>query len=231
MSQQSHIHPHTISFLEYLTEHNDKEHFLQAKPLYIEIQDQLNLFTQELIGAIATFDDTIDPQELQPKQCLFRIYRDARFSHNKSPYKTNFGIVIWPDGKKSTLAGYYIHMQPKASFFGGGIYRPEKDQLLNLRHYLALHGDVYKKIIKKSAFVQRFGQIQWERTSRTPKWFEAYTPHLDLILRKQHLLYHKYTDSQVLAPDRFQHLIKDCRTAQERFSFLNTGCKYEDRKK
>lgn len=88
------LHPHTISFLSYLAEHNDKEHFLQAKPLYIEIQEQLQLFTQSLITALAKFDDTIDPKELQPKQCLFRIYRDARFSHNKSPYKTNFGMVI-----------------------------------------------------------------------------------------------------------------------------------------
>lgn len=224
------LHPHTLDFLEYITKNNDKDHFTQAKSLYIEIWDQLVLFTQAVLDEIRTFDESIE-KDLKAKQCMFRIYRDARYPRNREhPYKENFGFVISPWWKNSSFAWYYVHIQPGWSFFWGGLYWPESKHLLNLRHYLAQHGDTYLKLSKENAFAKRFGRVHGETASRIPKWFNGYTHHLDLIARKQHLIYHKYSDKDILTENRFESLITDCKTAFDFFAFLNQGIQYESRK-
>lgn len=221
------LHPHTLDFLEYISKNNDREHFMQAKSLYTEIRDQLVAFTQAVLDEVRTFDDNIE-KDMTAKSCMFRIYRDARYPRNREhPYKWNFGFVISAWGKNSSNAGYYVHIEPGGSFFGWGVYRPERTQLLNLRHFLAAHGDLYKKITKNPSFVKRFGIIHGESTSRLPKVFTGYTPYLDIIARKQHLVYHKYTSSDILQEDWFDKLITDCKTAYDFFALLNQWLSYE----
>lgn len=225
------LHPHTLDFLEYIAANNDREHFMQAKALYQEVRDQLVSFTQALLDEIRCFDNSID-KDIQAKQCLFRIYRDARYPRNREhPYKTNLGLHINPGGKQSGKAWYYVHIEPGASFFGGGIYRAEKAWLQNLRHYLAKHGATYTKLTTDKKFANRFGEIQGESSSRLPKWFTTYTHHLDLVLRKQHLVYRKYTDKEVLGDGRFEKIVSDCKLATAFFALLNDGYEYEERGK
>jgi uncharacterized protein (TIGR02453 family) len=223
------MHPDTINFLKALSENNTRNFFGIIKPLYDQVREQLIAFTDDLIQEIKKFDDKID-EDLTAKKCLFRIYRDARRLKEGDPvYKKNFGFAISPSGKNDSRAGYYLHIQPWASFFGGGIYRPEPEELLNLRHYLLKYGDEYTKLTKNKEFVKEFGKVGGDELKRFPKWFFADSPHLDLIKKKQHLISHYYTDKEISHPDFKKLFLSHCKIAMPWFHFLNKAYHYTER--
>lgn len=224
------LHPDTINFLKTLSENNNRNFFAIIKPHYEEIQKQLVIFANQVIWELKKIDDNLKA-DLQAKDCLFRIYRDARRLKEWDPvYKTNFGFAIGPNGKNDSRASYYLHIQANASFFGGGIYRPEPEWLLNLRHYLARHGDQYIRMTKDKIFVRQFWKVSWDCLTRPPKWFSKDSPHLDLLMKKQHLIMKKYSDKEVLAQDFINTFIDDCQLAMPFFHFLNTWYSYTWRK-
>ncbi|MDD3107797.1 MAG: DUF2461 domain-containing protein, partial [Alistipes sp.] len=111
-----------FDFLSQLRDHNTRDWFEAHRPLYAEVQRDFMSFVQELIDGISCFDPGV--KGLTPKDATYRIYRDVRFSTDKSPYKTHLGTYICPGGKHSEYAGYYIHLEPGASVLATGIYRP-----------------------------------------------------------------------------------------------------------
>ena len=124
-----------IQFLNELSENNNREWFQKNKKWYDESREKVLFLTEVVINEIRKFDP--DVPLLEPKDCLFRIFRDVRFSHDKSPYKTNFGSFIAKGGRKSSYAGYYFHIEPSGSFVGGGIYMPAAEPLKAIRDYIA----------------------------------------------------------------------------------------------
>ena len=149
------LNPATLAFLDAINEHNSRDFFATVKELYLEIWKDINTICQGLIDEAIT----LDPRHtgLKPKDCLFRIYRDARRLQEGDPiYKSNFGMAIAPEGKKSQAPSYYFHIEKGGSFFGGGLYWPSSDQLLNLRHYLEIHGDEYTKILNNKDLKKYF---------------------------------------------------------------------------
>lgn len=104
----------TLDFLKKLKKNNDREWFQSNKKLFQSAQDNMTAFAGYLIGEIGKFDEAV--AGLDPKTCVFRIYRDVRFSKDKSPYKTNLGAYISPGGRKSMQPGYYFHVEPGSSF-------------------------------------------------------------------------------------------------------------------
>src|SRR5258705_181440 len=104
----------TIEFLSKLSKNNNKEWFDKNRPSYESAKTNFKEFVNELIISTAKFDPSI--KHLEAKDCIFRINRDVRFSKNKAPYKNNFGAILSPGGKKAFDAGYYIQIQPGASF-------------------------------------------------------------------------------------------------------------------
>lgn len=104
-----------------------------------------------LIHDLATLDPVIG--RLDPRDCIFRINRDIRFSADKSPYKTQFGAFIAPGGKQSGNAGYYIHLEPRGnSFIAGGVYLPPVPVLMNIRSYIDEHGRELRAILSDQEF-------------------------------------------------------------------------------
>ena len=97
-----------LQFLRDLAQHNDRAWFNEHKERYLAVQQRWNEFCESLIGEIGAFDPDI--ARLTLRDCTYRIYRDTRFSPDKSPYKTHFGVFLAPDGKKSMHAGYYFHV-------------------------------------------------------------------------------------------------------------------------
>lgn len=215
-----HLHPAAFEFLNAINDYNTRKFFWTVKPLYEEIRENLKDICTESIKQIATFDTDI--ADLEPKDCLFRIYRDARRLKEWDPlYKQNRWFVLSPGWKNSSLPWYYFHLQPwDKSFFGGWVYRPEPSHLRNLRHYLSQHWATYKKIMQKAAFKKHFGAIHGDVLSRPPQWFKAYTPYLDLVQRKQHLIYAKFTDKEILSTDIVKLFVDHAKYAYERMHFL-----------
>jgi len=135
----------TMDFLFQLRGNNNREWFNSNKDLYNEAKNEFEGFVNILIPTTKSIDSEIDV--VSAKECTFRIFRDVRFSKNKSPYKINFGAYISKGGRKNPFAGYYIHLQPGESFVGGGIYMPESKYLKAIRKKIYENVDEYKGII------------------------------------------------------------------------------------
>ena len=219
MSNQT-LHPALFKFLDAIKEENSRKYFASIRPLYDDIWSNLNLFFDSIIKELQKNNKWLE--QISAKNCLFRIYRDARrLKEWDYIYKNNRGAHITENWKNSTKAWYYIHLQSGESFLWGWIYRPTSEQLQKIRTFLSLHGDEYYNIINNKSFKSRFWSIQWESLKKLPKWFNSDNKYQELIKRKQFLIYHHYTDEEVLSADFHKKIIEDCKIAKDFFDFLN----------
>ena len=147
----------TVEFLKKLDKNNNREWFNENKDAFIRANDNIIAFTGELISRVSKFDPDI--AGIDPKSCVFRIYRDVRFSKDKSPYKTNLGAFIAPGGRKTMSPGYYFHVQPKIFFAAAGKHMPDAGELLKIRNAIARKTEEFIKIVGAKKFKDRFGDL------------------------------------------------------------------------
>jgi uncharacterized protein (TIGR02453 family) len=140
----------TFRFLIDLESNNNRDWFNENKPRFIDAMADFTVFIDDLIEQIVTFDDSI--KGVKGKDCVFRIYRDVRFSKDKTPYKSFFSAYIAEGGRKSTRPGYYIHLDPTKPFFAGGKYTVEPDELIKIRTEIAENFDSFKNIFSEPKF-------------------------------------------------------------------------------
>ena len=122
------MNPIILDFLSKLKENNNREWFQANKKFYEEAKSEVEAFVDDLIPRMAAFEPSL--KYVTAKECMFRIFRDVRFSKDKVPYKTNMGAWITKGGRKSPGPGYYLHIQPGESMLAGGVYMPEPDKLI-----------------------------------------------------------------------------------------------------
>ena len=142
-------------------------------------------FIQQLIDKLSKSDESISG--LRAKECMFRINRDVRFAKDKSPYKTNFGAFINKGGKKSNLAGYYFHLEPGASFVGGGLWMPMPKELAQVRQEIDYCFAEFKKITSAASFKKSYAEISHAeeyKLQRVPKGYEADNPAAEFLKLK-----------------------------------------------
>jgi uncharacterized protein (TIGR02453 family) len=201
------ISPETLSFLSDLKLNNNRDWFNDNKPRYEIAKTEFEGFVDSLIRAIAEFDSAIGHHTA--KECIFRIYRDVRFSHDKSPYKTHFGAFISAFKAKSEIhsfAGYYVHIEPSGgSFLAGGAYVPQGPWLKSIREEINYNGDELISIVNNAPFKEYFGAIEGEKLKTTPKDYPADHPHIELLKHKSFLADHKLTDKMVLSGTFLKH--------------------------
>lgn len=172
------IRPETFQFLVDVSENNNRDWFQKHKEEYLLARENCLEFAHFIIQELRKFDDTL-PADLQAEACVMRIYRDIRFSKDKTPYKTNFGIAISGNGKNFNGPGYYLHIQPGSSFVGGGSWYPEKDQLKAIRQEIDYNGAEFLSIVKAKTFLENFRELDPEGKLRSaPK---GYDPDHELI--------------------------------------------------
>lgn len=196
----SFIHPKTINFLSNLKENNTREWFNDNRNEYEFARQNFSEFTNSLIAAIASFDSTIGT--LDAKDCVFRIYRDVRFSANKVPYKTNMGGYISRGGKKSPFAGYYFHIEPNESFISGGIYMPSSSVLNSIRKDIETYPEKFLEIVESADFKNTFASIGSESLKRVPHGFSPNSTVAEYLKLKHITPNHKLND-QMLGSDEF----------------------------
>ena len=144
------LQPSTIKFLKDLKKNNERNWFEAHRTMYENAKQDILAITGEFIKSIATFDKPIGA--LQAKDCTFRINRDVRFSKDKRPYKNNMAAYFNAQGKKSNLGGYYLHIEPGASFVAGGLWMPEPAILSAIRQEIDYSFDEWKKIVNTPTF-------------------------------------------------------------------------------
>lgn len=220
----------TLQFLKDLKKNNDRDWFNDNKSQYKKAKQEFEQFVDELIQSLSAFDPEIVHQTA--KNCIFRIYRDVRFSHDKSPYKTNFGAHITGATKKSelhSLAGYYLHIEPGESFLAGGAYLPTGDWLKAIRKEIDENAGELKKILSSKNFKNTFGEMKGEKLKTSPRDYPSDHPEIELLRYKSFLAVHNLNDEQILAGDFLNHCTDVFKALYPLDQFLNNSLKKHSR--
>ncbi|MBL8152748.1 MAG: DUF2461 domain-containing protein [Anaerolineae bacterium] len=198
----------TLDFLTDLRFNNYREWFEDNRKRYDQARAAVEALVAEIIGGFGGVEDL---GKTTPRDCLFRIHRDVRFSKDKTPYKTAMGIVIGNGGRKSTGRSYYLHIEPAhSSFIAAGVYDPTPEQLKAIRAAIAEDAAPLRKIIAERDFAGYFGGLEGERLKTPPKGYSADHAAIDLLKHKQFLASHALTDEDVLREDFAAHFIAVC---------------------
>jgi len=204
------INRQTLDFLKELIDNNNREWFQANKPRYDQARENMIGFTGELIKLLHKTDPEID-SDLDPKKCVMRIYRDIRFSLNKTPYKNNFGVSVPTRGLKNGGAEYYLHITPGGSFIAGGYWMPEGDHLKAIRQEIDYNGSELKKVIDEPEFVKLFGDFRNQEKLKTlPQGYTADNEHIDLLKLKSFIVMHYLTDDEVCSEEGLQQIASLC---------------------
>lgn len=187
-----------LDFLGDLKENNNRDWFQSNKERYLAAKSVFEHFVDELIPHIRLFDPQIDL--ITAKDCTFRIYRDVRFSKDKSPYKPNMGAYIAKGGKSSPMSGYYVHVEPGASFLAGGIYMPQPDILKKIRQEIFYQFPEFLSIVNDPGFRGYFGIMDDEgKMKKPPKDYPADFPGIDYLKFRSFAVMHPVDDQWVLS--------------------------------
>lgn len=175
-----------LGFLRELRENNNREWFQENKSRYQQLKNEFEGLVDEMIAKIALWDEEV--VHLKAKDCVYRIYRDVRFSPDKSPYKTHFGAYICGfRGRNSGRCGYYLHLEPGGSLLGGGCYCPEPALLKRLRQDIYDNIEEFTSIIREPEFAAEFPVIGAEgKLKKVPAPFPADFPAADLLKNRNY---------------------------------------------
>ena len=212
---QNMLEKYVLDFLKALKKNNNRIWFEANKELYLKAKRNFEHFVLQLIQILKSVDPRIGSPE--PKDCIFRIYRDVRFSKEKSPYKTNFGAFIGHGGKNLSRAGYYFHVEPGEIFISGGIYMPESPILKSIRDAIYDEPEVFKAIIINPEFKKYFSELSGEQLKTYPQGYPKDFPFIDLLKYKSYYVYRPINE-KMLTSDT---LAEEIRNAFIRIKPLN----------
>lgn len=193
------MHKHSVptsafEFLKLLKKNNNRDWFNAHKERYLKELEYIEHFANDLLHEMNKHDVIETPNG---KKSLHRIYRDIRFSKDKTPYNTHWGGGFKRATKKRR-GSYYFHLQPGNTFIAGGFWGPETADLKRIRDEFAFDDASFRKILKNKSFVTHFGKLEGEQIKTSPKGFDNNHPAIDLLRYKQFLLIKRFSDKEVL---------------------------------
>ena len=214
-----------LQFLRDLAQHNDRAWFNEHKERYLAVQQRWNEFCESLIGEIGAFDPDI--ARLTLRDCTYRIYRDTRFSPDKSPYKTHFGVFLAPGGKKSMHAGYYFHVgtgesneYPQGHMLAAGNYCYEPKAIQILREDISDGWESFQNEVLAVAG-PRFVVDQEGALKRVPKGYAPDAPYADWMRLKSYCLVMNVDDDFITQPDLAKRVADLFRTTKPFNDYIN----------
>ncbi len=215
-----------LTFLTGLKANNNKPWFEAHRPAYEKAKAEFEDLVDQLILGLRAFED-LGP--LTARDCVMRIYRDIRFSPNKSPYKYSLSADIVRGGRSGRMSrapqslGYYIHLEPhNQSLIAGGLYMPETVQLNRFRAAIARHPRDFKFVINEPTFKRYFGEVEGEKLKTAPQGYDRSHPEIELLRLKQVTAVHHLTDQAVLAPNFPRHALKTFEALKPFLDYLNS---------
>ena len=211
------LHQSGFDFLNKLKKNNNREWFNKHKDDYLEQLTHIELFADALLTRLNKHDVIETPSG---KKSLYRIYRDTRFSEDKTPYKLRFA-GHFTRATKYRRGGYHFNLQPGNSYISGGFWGPETEDLRRIREEIAFDPAPIKKIINNRSFVSMFGSLQGEQLKTAPKGFDAGHEAIGLLRYKQFLLRRPFSDKQVLSPDFLQEADRTYKAMRPFFDYMS----------
>jgi uncharacterized protein (TIGR02453 family) len=209
----------TFDFLNSLKKNNNREWFQANKKKYDAARGEFLDLVTVVLKEIHVFDPEIG--SISPKDAIFRIYRDVRFSNDKSPYKTHMGAYFVKGGKQSGNAGYYFHLDPGGSFAAGGIWQPMPDKLKAVRMEIFENPDEFRSIIQDNFFVETFGVIEGEKLKVPPKGFPKEFPEIEWLKYKSYTVFRNIPDETILGNYLFEEIVRAFRLMKPFNQFIN----------
>jgi uncharacterized protein (TIGR02453 family) len=204
------IQKQTFDFLAELADNNNREWFMDNKTRHDAARENVIGFADKLIKELHKIDPAVSA-ELDPKKCVLRIYRDVRFSKNKTPYKNNFGISLPTTGVKAGGAEYYFQVQPGKSFIAGGYWMPEAAHLKAIRQEIDYNGRDLKAIIDDAEFIELFGSFRNQDKLKTlPRDYSADNENIELLKLKSFIAWHQLKDKDLMKADLVDKVTAIC---------------------
>ncbi|MDR2836613.1 MAG: DUF2461 domain-containing protein [Bacteroidales bacterium] len=216
-----------LNFLSDLYDNNNKLWFDAHKKEYQQANEKCNVIAEELIHGISKFDSSISGISI--KDCTYRIYRDVRFSPDKTPYKTHIGIYVCRGGKKSNFAGYYFHIQPKGNNFlegnllSAGLYLAEPKIIKSVREEIDYNGEIFLENIKKA---DGFQFETYNKLKKMPKGFDENSKFAEYIKQKDFLLGKAISNNYLLQPNLAEKVVKEFKKTYNFISQLNKAVEF-----
>ncbi|NOR27808.1 MAG: TIGR02453 family protein [Lutibacter sp.] len=203
----------TLNFLKELKKNNTREWFNENKPGFQVEQIKAKEFYNTLMEGLNAHDDI-------EKLKIFRIYRDVRFSKDKTPYKPHFaGHFV--RGTKRLRGGYYLRIRPGESFLAGGFWEPNKEDLLRIRKEFEMDASEIREIIEHKTFVKHFDKLQGNSLKTAPRGFDKEHPDMDLIRMKQFIVTRNFTDKEVLSPNFLDEVSSSFKVMRPYFDYMS----------
>ncbi|MEO6150406.1 MAG: DUF2461 domain-containing protein [Mucilaginibacter sp.] len=217
------IKKETLDFLKDIAVNNNRDWFMANKARHDSARGNVIDFTGAVIKALAKMDPTVNA-DADPKKCVLRIYRDVRFSKNKTPYKGNFGITLFQTPGGGRGPEYYIHIEPGKSFLAGGYWMPEAADLKKIRQEIDYNAGELKSIVDTPEFIKQFGNIrEHDRLKTVPRDYTAEHPDIDLLKLKSFIAEHPLKDAELLKKDAAEHVVSLCSKIYPLNVFLNNA--------
>ena len=212
----------TLTLLKDLKKNNNREWFNENKPRYIEyVKNPFEIFIGDLIEAMNPYFESLP---ITPKDAIFRIYRDVRFSKDKTPYKTNISAIISPGGRKNkTIPGIYLEITPGDMRIYSGLYQLDSKQLFNVRSHISHNLDVFQSLISNKKFIKTFAGIKGEKNKRIPKEFDDDALKQPLLYNKQFYFFTTWPVETIYEETLIKKITKTFTIAQPVSEFLYEG--------
>ncbi|WP_192820483.1 DUF2461 domain-containing protein [Rufibacter sp. LB8] len=180
---KKHLEQATLDFVRDLRLNNQREWFEQNRQRYEDARQDFIQFLTTLLEGAAAFEPALEGQ--QPKDLMFRIYRDVRFSNDKRPYKDHICAYLADGGRKTINPGFYLHISPdNQSFLAGGVWMPPAPELKAIRQEIDYNLDELNNLLGKPDFQKYFKHLQGDKLKTTPKGYDAENPAIDLLRHK-----------------------------------------------
>ena len=209
-----------FDFLKELRKNNDREWFKANKHRYDALHKAHVGIVQQLIDRIVLFDPEI--AGLDAKSCIYRIYRDIRFTNDKTPYKTHFGAYITGfGGRTSSYGGYYLHIEPENSFVSGGVWQPEPKILKQLRRDIYHNIEEFTGILENEKFKQTFGELEGDTLQRMPDGFPKDCPYESILKHKSFIVSGEKSEEFFYSEYWMDEVIEDFKILYPFNRFLN----------
>lgn len=202
-----------FDFLKELEKNNNKDWFEAHKPTFKSHQAEVKSFFEEVRNNLNHHDEI-------EKMKMFRIYRDVRFSKDKTPYKTHFAGSFSRLGAQ-LRGGYYLHLKPGGSLLATGFWAPNKEDLFRIRKELEMDASEFRDVINENSLKEIWGELKGDTVKTAPKGFDKQHPDIDLIRHKQFVFIREFTDKEVLSSSFLDEVDKSYRAIRPYFDLMS----------
>lgn len=212
----------TLQYLLKLRKNNNREWFLKNKAAFDAAKADFENFVADLFQSLARSDPRF--AQVEPSKCIFRIYRDVRFTTDKTPYKTHFSVALRPAGRKDAEAGMYLQIDPfdkEETFIAAGYWLPEAPLLKAIRQEIEYNADEFKSIISNKKFKSFYGDLAPYKLKNAPKGVDKDHPDIELLKYTSYLVIHDFPVEELTTATFKKNVLKSHELAKPFLEFLN----------